>query len=47
MAKIALDIDSTLHEYWGLLQRVAKERYGVDLPYSCLLYTSPSPRDKS
>ena len=33
MAKIALDIDSTLHEYWGLLQRIAKERYGVELPY--------------
>ena len=33
MAKIALDIDSTLHEYWDLLQRVAKERYGVELPY--------------
>ena len=33
MAKIALDIDSTLHEYWDLLQRVAKQRYGVELPY--------------
>ncbi len=33
MAKIALDIDSTLHPYWDLLQRIAKERYGVDLPY--------------
>ena len=33
MAKIALDIDSTLHEYWGLLQRVVRERYGVELPY--------------
>jgi uncharacterized protein len=33
VAKIALDIDSTLHHYWDLLQRVAKERYGVDLPY--------------
>jgi uncharacterized protein len=33
VAKIALDIDSTLHEYWDLLQRVAKERYGVELPY--------------
>src|SRR6266480_4720756 len=33
MAKIALDIDSTLHHYWDLLQRVARERYGVDLPY--------------
>ena len=33
MAKIALDIDSTLHHYWDLLQRIARERYGVDLPY--------------
>jgi uncharacterized protein len=33
VAKIALDIDSTLHHYWDLLQRVAKDRYGVDLPY--------------
>ena len=33
MAKIALDIDSTLHHYWDLLQRVVLERHGVDLPY--------------
>ena len=33
MARIALDIDSTLHHYWDLLQRIARERYGVDLPY--------------
>ena len=33
MAKIALDIDSTLHPYWDLLQRVVKERYGIELPY--------------
>ena len=33
MARIALDIDSTLHHYWDLLQRVARKRYGVDLPY--------------
>ena len=33
MAKIAIDIDSTLHHYWDLLQRVARERYGVNLPY--------------
>jgi hypothetical protein len=31
--RIGLDIDSTLHHYWGLLQRVARERYGVHLPY--------------
>ena len=23
----------------------AAEEQGIDLPYSCLLYTSPSPRD--
>jgi hypothetical protein len=33
MARIALDIDSTLHHYWDLLERVARERYGVALPY--------------
>jgi hypothetical protein len=33
VARIAIDIDSTLHHYWDLLQRVARERYGVDLPY--------------
>jgi uncharacterized protein len=33
VAKIALDIDSTLHHYWDLLRRIARERYGVDLPY--------------
>jgi uncharacterized protein len=33
MARIALDIDSTLHHYWELLERIAKERYGVAIPY--------------
>jgi uncharacterized HAD superfamily protein len=33
MAKIALDIDSTLHHYWELLDRIAQERFGVPLPY--------------
>ena len=33
VAKIALDIDSTLHHYWDLLQRIVLERYGVELPY--------------
>jgi uncharacterized protein len=33
VARIALDIDSTLHHYWELLQRIARERYGVELPY--------------
>ena len=34
MARIALDIDSTLHHYWDLLERIAQERYGVALPYA-------------
>lgn len=33
MAKIALDIDSTLHHYWPLLERIARERYSVELRY--------------
>jgi uncharacterized protein len=33
MARIALDIDSTIHPYWDLLQRVVRERYGIELPY--------------
>ena len=33
MAKIALDIDSTLHHYWELLDRISQDRYGVELPY--------------
>ena len=34
MARIALDIDSTLHHYWDLLERIALDRYGVALPYA-------------
>jgi len=34
MARIALDIDSTLHHYWDLLDRIAQERHGVALPYA-------------
>ena len=34
MARIALDIDSTLHPYWGLLERIALERFGVEIPYA-------------
>jgi uncharacterized protein len=34
MARIALDIDSTLHHYWDLLERIAMDRYGVALPYA-------------
>jgi uncharacterized protein len=31
--RIAIDIDSTLHHYWDVLSRAARERFGVDLPY--------------
>jgi uncharacterized protein len=31
--KIAVDIDSTLHHFWDQLERVARDRYGVALPY--------------
>jgi uncharacterized protein len=34
MARIALDIDSTLHHYWDLLDEVSQKRFGVELPYS-------------
>jgi uncharacterized protein len=34
MARIALDIDSTLHHYWDLLERIALDRYSVSLPYA-------------
>jgi hypothetical protein len=33
VARIALDIDSTLHHYWDLLSDLSEERYGVPLPY--------------
>lgn len=33
MARIAIDIDSTLHHYWDLFSRVVRERHGVHLPY--------------
>jgi beta-phosphoglucomutase-like phosphatase (HAD superfamily) len=31
--RIALDIDSTLHHYWDVLEAVARRRFGVALPY--------------
>lgn len=34
MARIALDIDSTLHHYWDLLDSIARQRFGVELPYA-------------
>jgi beta-phosphoglucomutase-like phosphatase (HAD superfamily) len=33
VARIALDIDSTLHHYWDLLDSIARARFGVELPY--------------
>jgi hypothetical protein len=30
---IGIDIDSTLHDYWGLLSAAALRRFGIDLPY--------------
>jgi uncharacterized protein len=33
MARLALDIDSTLHHYWDVLERVALELHGVRMPY--------------
>jgi uncharacterized HAD superfamily protein len=33
MARIALDIDSTLHHYWDLLDELAQQRFGIELPY--------------
>ena len=34
MARIAIDIDSTLHPYWDLLEEIAERRFGVKLPYA-------------
>jgi uncharacterized HAD superfamily protein len=34
VARIAIDIDSTLHHYWDQLESIAKRRYGVALPYA-------------
>jgi uncharacterized protein len=33
LARIAIDIDSTLHHYWDLFRSIVRERYGVDLAY--------------
>jgi uncharacterized HAD superfamily protein len=33
MARIALDIDSTLHHYWDLLDDLSQRNFGVPLPY--------------
>ena len=34
MKRIALDIDSTLHHYWELLERIVRDRHGLELPYA-------------
>jgi hypothetical protein len=34
VARIAIDIDSTLHHYWDLLDEVSQRRFGVALPYA-------------
>jgi hypothetical protein len=31
--RLAIDIDSTLHPYWDQLAAIARERFGVELPY--------------
>jgi len=33
VARIGIDIDSTLHHYWDLFRAIVRERYGVDLAY--------------
>jgi uncharacterized HAD superfamily protein len=33
LARIAIDIDSTLHHYWDLFRSIVRDRYGVDLVY--------------
>ena len=31
--RLAIDIDSTLHNYWDQLAAVARRRFGIELPY--------------
>jgi uncharacterized HAD superfamily protein len=31
--RIAIDIDSTLHDYWPVFAKLARKRFGVDLAY--------------
>ena len=31
--RIAVDIDSTLHDYWEILSEISVRRFGVELPY--------------
>lgn len=32
--RIAIDIDSTLHDYWPELEAAARRRFGVEIPYA-------------
>lgn len=34
MSRIAIDIDSTLHHYWDLLDTISRRRFGIALPYA-------------
>jgi hypothetical protein len=34
LMRIAIDIDSTLHDHWPLVAAAARRRFGVDLPYA-------------
>jgi uncharacterized protein len=31
--RVAVDIDSTLHDYWPTLRAVVRKRFGIDVPY--------------
>jgi uncharacterized protein len=33
VARIGIDIDSTLHHYWDLFRSVVRDRFGVDMAY--------------
>jgi hypothetical protein len=31
--RIAVDIDSTLHDYWSVISAISMRRFGIELPY--------------
>ena len=33
MVLVAIDVDSTLHDYWSQLSEAAMRRFGIELPY--------------
>jgi FMN phosphatase YigB (HAD superfamily) len=41
--RIAIDIDSTLHDHWPLVAAAAKRRFGVELPYEQQLASAAHP----